>query len=70
LIEVIKATVARTGTNAFLPGKAVFSLKLKEVIAIPKNPSQGRMRIFFLDSGKKRSRAPKPSSQARVGKEE
>ena len=69
MIEAIRKTVARTGTKAFLPGKAVFSLKLNEDIAIPKNPSHGRMRIFFFVSGKKRSSAPKPNSHARVGNE-
>ena len=68
-MEAISKTVAITGINAFLPGKAVFSLKLSEEKAIPRKPSHGRIRIFFFVSGMKRRIAPKPNSHARVGKE-
>jgi hypothetical protein len=69
LMEAISKTVAITGINAFLPGKAVFSLKLRDAKAIPKKPNQGRILIFFFVSGMKRRSAPKPNSHARVGSE-
>ena len=69
LIVAIRTVVAKTGSKAFFPGNAVFSLKLSAEIAMPRNPNHGSIRIFFLKSGIKSSRAPNPNSQARVGNE-
>ena len=68
-MEPMRATVETTGNNALIPGKAVFSLNLKQAIPIPITPNHGTYLFFQNDSGTKRSRAPKPSSHALVGSE-
>ena len=68
-IVAISIAVASTGNNALIPGKAVLSLKLKVAIASPIAPIHGKNRLRKYLSGIKRSRAPTPSSQARVGSE-
>ena len=62
-MEPIKSAVANTGKTALIPGKAVFSSKLKVAIAIPITPNHGVNRFLHTYSGTKRSNAPTPNSQ-------
>ena len=68
-MEPMSTAVETTGSNAFIPGKAVFSSNLKLATRIPITPNQGMNLFFQKVSGTKSSKAPKPSSHALVGRE-
>jgi hypothetical protein len=68
LIVAMSRAVPITGSAAFIPGKAVLSLKIKALLitsAKPINPTN----FLVLTGGTRTKRAPKPSSQALVGSE-
>jgi hypothetical protein len=68
-MEPMSMAVETTGNKAFIPGKAVFSSNLKLATRIPITPIHGINLFFQKFSGTKRSKAPKPSSHALVGRE-
>ena len=68
-IDPISTAVETTGSNALMPGKAVFSSNRKLATTMPITPNHGMNLFFQKVSGTKRSNAPNPSSQALVGRE-
>ena len=68
-IDPISTAVETTGSNALMPGNAVFSSNLRLATTIPITPNHGMNLFFQKVSGTNRSSAPKPSSQALVGRE-
>ena len=64
----ISKTVPITGSAALSPGNGVLSLNINALIASKTKPISP-MNFLVLNGGIRTSKAPRPSSQALVGKE-